>query len=64
MNNPLGMLFNMFGGQQGLNNQIQNFGQKFQQENPGMHPQAMVQQMMNNGQMTQEQFQYYVTGDL
>lgn len=53
MNNNL---FNLFGGFQNFQAQFKNFAQNFNQQNQ-MSPQERVQQLLNSGQMTQEQFE-------
>lgn len=40
-------------------NQLYSFAQQFQTQNPQMDPRYMVQQMINNGQMTQQQYNQY-----
>ncbi len=50
-NNPI---FNMFGGFANFINQFNQFRQNFMQS--GMNPQQKVQELLNSGQMTQEQF--------
>lgn len=37
--------------------QFAQFKQAFMQQNPGVNPQTIVQQMLNNGQMSQQQFE-------
>lgn len=51
MNNPI---FNMFGNFQNFMTQFNAFKQNVEQT--GMNPQERVQQLLNSGQMTQEQF--------
>lgn len=52
MSNPLfNLLGQNAGNMQGLVNQFAQFKQQFSGD-----PKAQVQQMLNNGQMTQEQF--------
>lgn len=46
--------FNMFGGFANFMSQFNSFKQNFQQS--GMNPQQQVQQLLNSGKMTQEQF--------
>ena len=46
-------LFQQFGGQQQFMNQYNNFVNGF---NNQMNPQAKVQEMLNNGSMSQDQF--------
>lgn len=53
MFNPM-QLFSFFGGQQRFNDQFNQFGQEAQQN--GVDPKQRVQQLLNSGQMTQEQF--------
>lgn len=50
MNNQL---FQRFGGPQNFMNQFNQFRQTF---NGQQNPQQMVQQLLNSGRMTQEQF--------
>ena len=45
----------MFGSMQNFNNQFNNFKQNFSQQGFG-NPQALVQNMLNTGQMSQSQF--------
>lgn len=49
MNNPMANFMN-------FQQQFNNFAQNFQQQNQGVSPQQMVQNMLNNGQMSQQQF--------
>lgn len=51
MNNNL---FNMFGGFNNFQNQFNAFKQQFMAG--GISPQEKVQQLLNSGQMTQQQF--------
>lgn len=37
--------------------QFQNFKQNFMRQNPTANPQAMVQQLLNTGKMSQQQFE-------
>ncbi len=53
MNNNL---FNLFGGFQNFQTQFKNFAQNFNSQSQ-MSPQERVQQLLNSGQMTQEQFE-------
>ena len=47
----------MFGNMQNMQSRFQQFVQNFQQQNGGnMNPQQMVQQLLNSGRMTQDQF--------
>lgn len=47
----------IFGNAQNMQNRFQQFVQNFQQQNGGnMNPQQMVQQLLNSGRMTQDQF--------
>ena len=48
-NNPLGNV-------QNFQKQYQEFAQNFQMNNNGANPQTIVQNMLNNGQMSQQQF--------
>lgn len=52
-NNPL--FNNMFGGFANFQNQLNQLTQQIQQAQQS--PQAMVQQMLNSGQITQQQFE-------
>ncbi len=53
--NPQNMAFNQFGGFGNFNSQFQNFANQI--PNPQQfNPQQMVQNMLDSGQMTQEQF--------
>lgn len=51
MNNPI---FNRFGGFANFMNQFNQFSQNFR--NTGQDPQQKVQEMLNSGQMSQDQF--------
>lgn len=51
-------LFNFFGGQNGFNQKLNAFGQQFTMQNR-CTPEQKVQQMLQSGQMTQEQFDQY-----
>lgn len=47
----------IFGNMQNMQSRFQQFVQNFQQQNGGnMNPQQMVQQLLNSGRMTQDQF--------
>ena len=47
----------MFGNMQNMQSRFRQFVQNFQQQNGGnMNPQQMVQQLLNSGRMTQDQF--------
>lgn len=47
----------MFGNMQNMRNKFQQFAQNFQQQNSGnVNPQQMVQQLLDSGRMSQEQF--------
>lgn len=37
--------------------QYQQFKNNFMQKNPNVNPQAVVQQLLNNGKMSQQQFE-------
>ena len=54
--NPLQMLMQ---NPQQLFQQVNNFAQQLQQQSKGMTPQQMVQNMLNNGQLSQAQFNQY-----
>ena len=54
--NPLQMLIQ---NPQQLFQQVNNFAQQLQQQSRGMTPQQMVQNMLNNGQLSQAQFNQY-----
>lgn len=56
MNNQI---LNMFGGINGFNQQLKNFASQINQTNPGITPQQLVQQMLNSGRMTQDQFNQF-----
>lgn len=53
MFNPKNQAFNMFGGYQNFMNGFNSFAQQMQQD-----PRQQVQQMMNSGQMSQQQFEW------
>ena len=48
-------IFNMFGGFNNFQNQFNAFKQQFNMQN-NISPQEKVQQLLNSGQMTQQQF--------
>lgn len=52
----LSNLFQMFGGQNGFNNQLNTFGRNCQSQ--GINPEQRVQQLLNSGKMSQEQFNW------
>lgn len=52
-------LFSMFGNMQNFQNQFDQFSRNFSNNNNGMNPQAMVQNLLNSGQMTQDQFNQF-----
>lgn len=54
----LSSIFNLFGGQNSFLQRLNIFGQQFNQKN-SCTPEQKVQQMINSGQMTQEQFEQY-----
>lgn len=37
--------------------QVQQFRQQFQQQHPGMNPQEYIQKLMNQGKVSQQQFE-------
>lgn len=47
---------NPFGQFQNFQQQYSQFANNFQQNNNGMDPQMVVQNMLNSGQMSQQQF--------
>lgn len=51
----LAAFLNTFGGMMGFQQRLNTFGQQFAQQN-ACTPEQKVQQMLNSGQMTQEQF--------
>lgn len=51
-------LLSMFGGQNGFMQRLNLFGQQFGMKNQ-CTPEQKVQQMLQSGQMTQEQFEQY-----
>ena len=53
----LSNLFQMFGGQNAFNNKLDAFGQNCQSQ--GINPEQRVQQLLNSGQMSQEQFNQF-----
>lgn len=53
-NNPL--FQQMFGGFNNFNTAFTNFANNPMFRNPGMSPQQIVQQKLNSGEMSQEQF--------
>lgn len=54
----LSSIFNLFGGQNSFLQRLGLFGQQFSQQNQ-CTPEQKVQQMINSGRMTQEQFEQY-----
>jgi hypothetical protein len=50
----INQIMNFFGGMQGLQNKAQTLAGNLNRMN--MNPQQMVQQMLNDGRMSQEQF--------
>lgn len=58
MNNQMNPILSMFGSMQNFSNQFNNFKQNFSQQGMG-NPQALVQNLLNNGQMSQTQFNQY-----
>lgn len=48
-------IFNMFGGIQNFQNQFNLFKQNMSQQN--MDPKQKVQELLNSGKMTQQQFE-------
>ena len=56
MNNQI---LNMFVGINGFNQQLKIFASQINQTNPGATPQQLVQQMLNSGRMTQDQFNQF-----
>ena len=57
INQPQNPVLAMFGSMQNFTNQFNAFKQAFNPQ--GMNPQMIVQNMLNNGQMTQSQFNQY-----
>lgn len=55
---PQNPILSMFGSMQNFNNQFNNFKQNFSQQGFG-NPQMLVQNLLNSGQMTQQQFNQY-----
>ncbi len=53
MFNPM-QIFQMFGGQQNMLGQHQQMMSEYQRQ--GINPQMQVQQMLNSGRISQEQF--------
>ncbi len=51
-------LFSFFGGQNGFTQKLAAFGQNFNMQN-NCTPEQKVQQMLQSGQMTQEQFDQF-----
>lgn len=41
--------------------QFNQFKANFEKQNPGADPQAMVQQLLNSGEMSQQQFETFRT---
>ena len=62
--NPNSQMFNSFGGYQNFMNQFNSFAQTFPQQMQQMgmaaqNPQQAVQMMMNNGRMSQQDFERF-----
>lgn len=55
---PQNPILSMFGSMQNFNSQFNNFKQNFSQQGMG-NPQMLVQNLLNSGQMTQQQFNQY-----
>lgn len=55
--NPNNPIFQMFGGFNNFNTQFNQFAGQFQ--NGQMNPEMIVRNLLNTGQMTQEQFNQY-----
>ena len=51
-------LFSLFGGQNGFNQKLNAFGQQFNMQN-NCTPEQKVYQMIQSGQMSQEQFEQF-----
>lgn len=49
-------IVNAFGNLQNFKNQFDSFVQNFNRTNQNITPQQMVQNMLNSGQMSQQQF--------
>ena len=54
MTNQLNQIMQMFGGQQNFMTQFNNMKQQYAMQ--GINPQQRVQELLNSGQMSQEQF--------
>jgi hypothetical protein len=48
---------NMMGNMQNMQQRFQQFVQQFRQQNGNADPQQVVQQMLNSGKMSQQQFE-------
>lgn len=57
MMNPIDLIMQRFGGVQNLMAQVNNMQQQFLMR--GIDPRNKVQEIMNSGQMTQEQFNFF-----
>lgn len=57
MMNPIDLIMQRFGGVQNLMTQVNNMQQQFFIR--GIDPRNKVQEIMNSGQMTQEQFNFF-----
>ena len=53
----LGNILQMFGGQTAFTNKVNSFGQQCQSQ--GINPEERVRQLVNSGQMSQEQFNQF-----
>lgn len=56
MNDVVQQFLTQLGGMTGFQQRFNAFGQNFRQQNGNISPQQKVQQMLNNGQMSQEDF--------
>ena len=54
MTNQLAQIMQMFGGQQNFQNQFNAMQQQFMMQ--GINPQQKVQELLNSGRMSQDQF--------
>ena len=59
MNNPIDLIFQMFGGQQNFNNQFNQFQQNAQNQGINQsNAEQIARNLMNTGKMNQQQFEW------
>lgn len=50
-------IYNIFGGFDNFQKRFNDFKQNLNMQNPNMNPQQKVQELLNSGRMTQQQFE-------